>query len=83
MLYKFKMSRVSIDTRATSSHICENLAPLDIYMDKASNNITKFNEDVTELGLNLKTRGGGTHNLLTNSLKAYSSSQDSAFVACI
>ena len=77
------MSRASIDTRATLFHIRENLASLGIYMAKVSNNITKFNEYVTELKLNLKGRGGVTHDLLTNLWKAYSSVHDSAFVPYI
>ena len=83
LLYKFIMSKASIDTRATLSHIRENLASLDVYMAKVSNNIIKFNEYVTEQRLNLKARGGVTHDLLTNLWKAYSSVQDSAFVSYI
>ena len=47
ILYKFIVFRASIDTRATLSHIRENLASLDIYVDKVSDNATKFNEYVT------------------------------------
>ena len=52
-------------------------------MAKVLNNIIKFNEYVTEQQLNLKARGGVTHDLLTNLWKAYSSVQDSAFVSYI
>ena len=83
MLYKFVMFRASIDTWAILSHIREKLASLDIYQANASINITKFNEFVTELWLNLKTREGFTHNLLTNLLEVYLSVHDSAFVAYI
>ena len=38
---------------------------------------------LTEQRLNLKVRGGVTHDLLTNLWKAYSSVQDSAFVSYI
>ena len=67
------MSRAAIVTWATLSHIRKKLASLNIYIAKVSSDITKFSEYMTELELNLKVRGGVTHNLLTNLWKAYSS----------
>ena len=72
-----------MDIRATLSHIRENLVSLDIYMAKVFKNINKFNEYITKLRLNLKGRGGVTHDLLTNLWNAHLSVPDSAFVAYI
>ena len=73
--------KASIDTRATLSHIRENLASLGVYMTKVLNNITKFNEYVTEQLLNLKEIGEVTYDLQANLWKANSSVQDSTFVS--
>ena len=44
-LFKFLMTKASIDSRASNSHIRENLAALDSYIAKVqSNNIIAFNK---------------------------------------
>ena len=83
LFYKFLMSKASIDSRATLSHIRENLRSLDSYMVKVSSNITKFNDYVNEQRLDLKARGGITHDLLTNLWKAYLIVSDTTFVQYI
>ena len=83
LLYRFLISKATIDSRGTLSHIRENLSNLDSYMPTVNCNITKFNEYVKEQVNNLKSRGGVTHDLLTHLWKAYSVVSDQQFVAYI
>ena len=48
LLFKLLMSKAAIDSRATVSHIRENLANLDSYMTKVQSNITVFNSYVKD-----------------------------------
>jgi len=77
------MSKASIDTKATLSHIRENLNALDSYIIKVSSNIIKFNQYVTEQLINLHARGGVTHDLLINLWKAYLNVSDRSFIGYI
>ena len=83
LLYRYLMSKAAIDTRATLSHIRENLSNLDTYMSTISSNITAFNEYVKEQRLNLAARGGVTHDLMINLWKAYAVVSDQEFVQYI
>lgn len=83
LLYRYLMTKAAIDTRATLSHIRENLSNLDTYMTTISSNITAFNEYVKEQRLNLAARGGVTHDLMTNLWKAFSVASDQEFVQYI
>ena len=83
LLYRYLMSKSAIDTRATLSHIRENLSNLDTYMTTISSNITSFNEYVKEQRLNLAAREGVTHDLMTNLWKAFSVASDHEFVQYI
>ena len=83
LLYRYLMSKSAIDTRATLSHIRENLSNLDTYMTTVSSNIVTFNEYVKEQRLNLAARGGITHDLMTNLWKAFSVASDHEFVQYI
>lgn len=83
LLYRYLMSKAAIDTRATLSHIRENLSNLDTYMATITSNIIAFNEYVKEQRLNLAARGGVTHDLMTNLWKAYSVASDQEFVSYI
>ena len=49
MLYKFIMSRASVDTWGTLFNICENSVSLDIYIVKVSNNQIQWKYDGTTI----------------------------------
>ena len=83
LLFKFLMSKAVIDSRATVSHIRENLASLDTYMIKVQSNITLFNDYVKSQITNLKARGEKSEDLLTNLWKAYFVASDKNFVRYI
>ena len=83
LLFKLLMSKAAIDSRATVSHICENLANLDSYMTKVQSNISLFNSYVKEQITNLAARGEQTQDLLTNLWRAYFVVSDKNFVRYI
>ena len=83
LLYKHLMNKAVVDTRATLSHIRENLANLDSYITTVNSNITMFNEYVNQQRIGLQVRGGVTHDLLTNLWKAYTNVSDNEFVQYI
>ena len=83
LLYRHLIGKIAIDTRATLSHIRENLSNLDTYITTVSSNISLFNDYVKEQRLNLAARGGVTHDLMTNLWKAYLNASDHEFVGYI
>ena len=83
LLFKLLMSKAVIDSRATVSHIRENLASLDTYMIKVQSNITLFNDYVKDQITNLTARGEKSEDLLTNLWKAYFVVSDKNFVRYI
>ena len=83
LLFKRLMSKAAIDSRATVSHIRENLANLDSYMTKVQSNISLFNSYVKEQITNLAARGEQTQDLLTSLWRAYFVVSDKTFVRYI
>lgn len=73
LLYLKKLlSESTIDTRATSSHVRDNLGNLDKYMvTKANHNVEAFNAFVKEQLAILTARGETSTDLVTNIFKGY------------
>ena len=46
LLFKLMMQKAIIDTRATATHLRENITNLDTYMSTVNSNIEKFNQYV-------------------------------------
>ena len=46
LLFKLMMQKAIIDTRATATHLRENIINLDTYMSTVNSNIEKFNQYV-------------------------------------
>ena len=79
-LFKLLMQKAVIDTRATATHLRENLTNLDSYMSTVSSNIEKFNQYVKVNVEGLKARGERTDDLMINLFKAYLVASDAEFV---
>ena len=80
LLLKIIIRESHLDTNATTNSIRTQLSNLDEYITTIGCDIIKFNEHVKRLLEQLKTRGGETHDLLTNLFKAYISVKDAHFV---
>ena len=79
LLFKLMIQKDIIDTRATDTHLRENLTNLYIYMSTVSYYIENFNQYVKVIVYGLKARGGRTDDLRINLFKAYQVSTDSNF----
>ena len=79
LLLKIIIRESHLDTNATTNSIRTQLSNLDEYITTIGCDIIKFNEHVKRLLEQLKARGGGTHDLLTNLFKAYIAVKDSRF----
>jgi len=82
-LLKIVIRESHIDTNATTRIICEQLTKLDKFMVLIYSDIIKFNDHVKELLQQLHARGGTTHDLLSNLLKAYKVIKDKEFTKYI
>ena len=83
LIFKLMMQKAVIDTRATSTHLRENLNSLDTYMSTVNSDIENFNQYVQVNVDGLKARGESTHNLIINLFKAYQVVSDGKFVRYI
>ena len=80
LLLKIIIRESHLDTNATTNLIRTKLSNLDEYITTIGCDIIKFNEHVKRLLEQLKARGGETHDLLINLLKACTSVKDARFV---
>ncbi len=79
-----KIIQVStIDTNATAAFIRTQLSSLDEYMGTIGSDITKFNQHVRSLVLQLQKRRETSNDLLTNLFKGYLACDDRKFVEYI
>ena len=72
-----------IETRATATHLRENLTNLDTYMSTVNLDIENFNNYVKVNVDRLKERGERTDDLIINLLKAYQVASDRKLVRYI
>ena len=79
LLFKLMMKKSTIDTRATSTHLMENLTSLNTYMSTVNLDIENFNQYVEVNVDGLKERCERTDNLMINLFKAYQVASDSEF----
>lgn len=80
LLFKLLMQKAIVDTRATSTHLRENLTNLDSYITTVDSNIETFNQYVKVNRDGLLARGERTDDLMINLFKAYLTASDKAFV---
>jgi hypothetical protein len=79
-----KIIQVSmIDTNATAAYIRTQLSSLDNYIITMGSDITKFNQHVKSLVLQLQKRRETSNDLLTNLFKGYRACDDRKFVEYI
>ena len=81
--FKLLMSTAVVDTRATASHLRENLTSLDAYMVTVHSNVELFNLHVKENRQGLKARGESTDDLMINLFKGYMAASDKEFAKYI
>ena len=78
---KLMTLKAIVDTRATASHMRENLTNLDTYMiSTARSNIKEFNQYVKVNREGLRARGQTTDDLMVNLFKGYLKVEDRDFV---
>ena len=82
-LLKVLIRESHIDTNATSSHICGQLAALDEYIPTIAHDITKFNAYVKGCISALSARGETTNDLMVNLFTAYKAVPDRRFLKYI
>ena len=63
-IFKLMMKNAIIETRATATHLRENLTNLDTYMSTVNSDIENFNNDVKVNVDRLKERGERTDDLI-------------------
>ena len=69
LFFKLLMSKAVVDTRATASHMRENLTSLDVCIGTINSNIELFNQHVKENKQGLAARGERTDDLIINLLR--------------
>ena len=83
LYFKLLMQKAIVDTRATASHLRENLTNLDSYIGTVNSNIQLFNQYVKVNKDGLRARGESTDDIMINLFKGYLHASDSAFVSYI
>lgn len=83
LFFKLLMQKAIVDTRATASHLRENLTNLDSYISTVDSNIQLFNQYVKVNKEGLKARGESTDDLMINLFKGYGNAGDREFVQYI
>ena len=69
ILIELLTKKTAIDTRATASHLRENLINLDSYISTVKSTIDTFNHHLKITVEELKARGDRTDNIMTDHLK--------------
>ena len=80
LFYKLLMQKAIVDTRATASHLRENLTNLDSYISTVDSNIRLFNQYVKVNREGLKARGESTDDIMVNLFKGYLNAADREFI---
>ena len=83
LFFKLLMQKAIVDTRATASHLRENLTNLDTYITTIDSNIQLFNQYVKVNREGLRARGESTDDLMINLFKGYMNAADRDFVEYI
>ena len=83
LLFKLLIQKAIVDTRATASHMREQLTSLDAYMATVNSNVAVFNQHVKVNVEGLHARGQTTDDLMTNLFKGYLAASDKKFVSYI
>ena len=79
LVFKFLMTVVTIDTRATVTNLRMDLSNLDTYISVVQFDIDKFNLYVKEKCKQLRNRGETSQDVLVNLFKAYEMIPDAIF----
>ena len=74
--FKLLMSKAVVDTRATASHLRENITSLDACVVTVHSNVELFNLHVKENRQGLKARGESTDDLMINLFKGHMAASD-------
>ena len=80
LLLRLVIQESSIDTKATTRFLREQLSSLNTLMTEKESNIIDFNESVRGLLDSLAARGESTQDLLSNLFKGYEAASDEQFV---
>jgi hypothetical protein len=83
LFLKVIIATAHVDTRATASHIRNNLSRLDVYMISIESDIESFNQYVKTQRKGLAARGETSNDLLINLFKGYKAASDRQFVEYI
>ena len=81
LYFKLLMTKAVLDTRATASHLRENLTSLESYMASVNSNLELFNLHVKGNIQGIKAREERTHDLMTNLFKGHMDASDKDFVS--
>jgi hypothetical protein len=83
LLLRLVLQESSIDTKATTRFLREQLSSLNALMTEKDSNVIEFNESVRGLLDSLASRGETTQDLLSNLFKGYEAASDDQFVKYI
>ena len=82
-MFKLTMQKEMLDTKATNSHLRENLTKLEAYISPVKSNIDTFNQHEKINGEGFKVRGERMEDLTTNMFKVYHVNSDTEFIRYI
>lgn len=79
LFFKLMVSKAIVDNNSTTSHLKEQLASLDVYMQSVNSNIKEFNIYVKNCKTALLARGERVDDLLISLFKGYKAASDEEF----
>ena len=83
LLFKLVVQKAIVDTRATTTHLKEQLMSLDAYMTEVNSNVALFNQHVKITVEGLTARGHTTDDIMIGLFKGYMAASDREFVRYI